>query len=245
MLVLEASKFAEVMAVLKNVQEYTSKNSGPLSDEIKEDTAAGVLETLRRLEGLDLPVSMKAVQHMTKCSTYEELLRCAKQAVQVVLWELDKRMFYGPMRQLEKYYDQQELFGKEVFDNFPSANNDISEAGTCLALERGTACVMHLMRVSEVGLKALAGAVGVGLQHDWGSYLREIDKALAAKMKASGARSADEQFYAEAAISIDNVRRAWRNPTMHVENTYSPERAEELLVATKSLMRHLATKLHE
>jgi len=44
---------------------------------------------------------------------------------------------------------------------------------------------------------------------------------------------------------LDSVRVAWRNPTMHIENSYSPERAEEILVATRSLMRHLATKVSE
>ena len=52
---------------------------------------------------------------------------------------------------------------KDVFNAFPSANNDILEASNCLALERGTATVMHLMRVAEVGLKALASALGVTL----------------------------------------------------------------------------------
>jgi hypothetical protein len=137
------------------------------------------------------------------------------------------------------------LLGDEVFKNLPSANEDIQEAGTCLALERATASVMHLMRVLEAGLAVLAKTLGVTKQNDWGRYLREIDDALAASIEASGARSADEQFYAEVATTIDHMRRAWRNPTMHPEKTYSPERAEEILQSVRSFMRHLATKLHE
>jgi hypothetical protein len=33
--------------------------------------------------------------------------------------------------------------------------------------------------------------------------------------------------------------------TMHIENSYSAERAEEIPVSVRSLMRHLATKLSE
>jgi hypothetical protein len=142
-------------------------------------------------------------------------------------------------------YDQPKIFGDGVFDAFPSANEDISEAGTCLALDRGTATVMHLMRVLEAGLAVLALAVGVKKQNNWGSYLREIDKELAAKAKSAGARSADEQFYAEAAVSMDSMRRAWRNPTMHPDKSYSVERAEEIMNAVRAFMKHLATKLHE
>jgi hypothetical protein len=137
------------------------------------------------------------------------------------------------------------LFGIDVFDNFPSANEDIAEAGNCLALARGTACVMHLMRVLEVGLSALAKALGVNKQNDWGSYIREIDRVLSERRKNEKSRSAEEQFVAEAAIIFDHLKRAWRNPTMHVDRSYSPERADEIFQAVKSFMRHLATRLTE
>src|SRR5882757_2451894 len=78
-------------------------------------------------------------------------------------------------------------------------------------------------------------------QNDWGSYLREIDKALDARVKTTGKRTPEEQFYAEVRVALDGVRIAWRNATMHIENSYSAERAEEILVIVRSLMRHLAT----
>jgi hypothetical protein len=137
------------------------------------------------------------------------------------------------------------LFGEEVFNKFPSANDDIAEAGTCLALDRGTACVMHLMRAAEVALGALAAILGVSKQNDWGSYLREIEKELAKRAKIAGARTADEQFYAEASTCFDHLKRAWRNPTMHVDRSYSPDRAEEIFQAVRSFMRNLATKVSE
>jgi hypothetical protein len=37
---------------------------------------------------------------------------------------------------------------------------------------------MHLMRVLEVGLAALAEAVGIKKQNDWGRYLKEINAEL-------------------------------------------------------------------
>ena len=137
------------------------------------------------------------------------------------------------------------LFGDEVFNAFPNASDDIAEAGACLAFSRGTACVMHLMRAAEVSLAALAKALGVKRQNDWGSYLREIGKELQKRAITSGARSPDEQFYAEAAAGFEHLKRAWRNPTMHVDRTYSPERATEIFDAVRSFMRHLATRLSE
>jgi hypothetical protein len=159
--------------------------------------------------------------------------------------ELDGRKFYAPYKNLEQYFAKEALFGDEVRMAFPSATDDIYEAGCCLALDRETACVMHLMRVCECGLRALAGKLGVPSQNDWGAYLRKIDDTLLATVKSSGARSSDEQFYAEAAASLDYVRRAWRNPTLHVDKSYSTKRAEEILQAVRSFMGHLATKISE
>jgi hypothetical protein len=136
-------------------------------------------------------------------------------------------------------------FGADVANNFRSANDDIAEAGKCLALARGTACVMHLNRAQEVVLRALAKAMGIGTQNDWGAYIRTIETELDNRMKAAGKRTPDEQFYSEAVTAFDNVKRAWRNPTMHPEKDYSPERAQEIFDAVRSFMRHLATKISE
>src|SRR5262249_39536541 len=60
-----------------------------------------------------------------------------------------------------KYFTDRRLFGEEVATKFVPANQDIEEAGKCLALSRGTATVFHLMRVMEAGLKALAKPLGI------------------------------------------------------------------------------------
>jgi len=131
------------------------------------------------------------------------------------------------------------------FEKFPSANEDISEAGICLALDRGTACVMHLSRVAEVGLKALAAELGLPPRNDWGKHLDDMEKELTKRCKASGSRTADERFFAEAASHLGHIKTAWRNPGMHVDRNYSPDRAKEILAAIRSFMEYLATRLSE
>jgi hypothetical protein len=142
-------------------------------------------------------------------------------------------------------FDSNDSSARKVSTQFSSAAEDIAESGVCLALGRSTACVMHLQRVMEVGLQSLAAALSIPKQNDWGSYLRQIETELQQRLKRSGARSEDEQFYAEVKVTFDAVRRAWRNPTMHPEKVYTVERAEEILISVRSFMRHLATKLHD
>jgi hypothetical protein len=249
MLELDAREFIEIIHALLTTERQIRGQTGELTPMLRAMRDQANDSMIASLKKLELPVSVKTAQEMVMgARTIEALHKAIEQLWNSVALELDSRKFYGPLTKYASYYEQPKLFGDEVFNKFPSANNDIFEAGTCLALERGTATVMHLMRVVEVGLKVLASAVGVGVQPDWGSYIREmraIDDALTTKIKVAGKRTPDEQFYAEARVTIDGVKIAWRNPTMHVENNYSPERAEEILIAVRGLMRHLATRLSE
>jgi HEPN domain-containing protein len=169
-------------------------------------------------------------------------IECLKQTI---LAELQTRLFYGVDPFCARYFENPELFGTEVFYAFPSANEDICEAGNCLALERGTACVMHMQRAMEAALKVLAKDLGIEQQKDLGGYLRRIEEELESRFKKARARTVEEQFYSEARVTFDAVRRAWRNPSMHVGENYSPDRAEEILISVRAFMRHLATKLRE
>jgi hypothetical protein len=183
--------------------------------------------------------------------THAELMRLVPDALNRIEDECRGRLMVMVDSKYLDYIGDAQLFDSsdrkvnKVSVHFPSAGEDIAESGICLALGRSTACVMHLSRVLEVGLQVLANAVNVGKQNDWGKYLKGIDDELQKRMKTSGARSSDEQFYAEAYACFDAIRRAWRNPTMHVDKTYTTERAEEILISVRSFMRHLATKLHE
>lgn len=176
---------------------------------------------------------------------YQQLERITNSIVHTAQIECKRRAFFELSPDMARYYNAEYLFGKEVFDNLPSANDDIFEAGACLALGRPTACVMHLNRALECGLTALASNLGIEKKNDWGAYLRAINAELDKRAANAGARSEDEQFYAEAAQNFDRMRRAWRNPTMHPDKTYTQARAEEILLAVKSFMAHLATRLVE
>jgi hypothetical protein len=186
-----------------------------------------------------------ALEGIPNASTSAELERTLEFVRQAMVIGLNGRKFFEPEPDYIKYFENPKIFGDQVISAFPSAIDDIGEAVTCLALERSTACVMHLMRVLEVGLKVLAKTVNVTLQNDWGAHIREIDRELASRMKAAGKHTADEAFYAEASAQFGHVKTAWRNSTMHVEKSYSQPRAEEIMLAVKSFMSHLATKISE
>ena len=121
---------------------------------------------------------------------------------------------------------------------FSEAAFDYDEALKCLALGRSMAAVMHLMRVTEVGLKALSAQLSIDLERyrNWGALLGEMSKAI---------ERMDRQLrplYKEAQLHIDAVKDAWRNDAMHVSRRYNDVEARIILDATRNLMRNL-TKL--
>lgn len=236
---------ATLETLTKSVNRLSRLPPGPLIPKMIDNKTKAVELLKTYCDEINLPITRRLLRDIERASTVTDLLSAYTHIKRTLQIELENRVFLEPDARYKEYFRKSTLFGAPVFTAFSSANNDIFEAGTCLALERPTACVMHLMRVMEAGLKALAVTLGIPPQNDWGAYLRKIETELETRYRASGARSADERFYSEAALGFDRVRRAWRNPTMHVENSYSAEQAEEILQAVKSFISFLATRISE
>ncbi|RGP39054.1 hypothetical protein [Pseudotabrizicola alkalilacus] len=142
------------------------------------------------------------------------------------------------------FFDMAAPFGQSVEDSFPSAEFDISEAAKCRAVGRWTACVMHLMRVLEVGLAALARHYDVAVDSNWNKTLNEIETRTREVGKRSHGAEA-EQWAAEAATHLRFIKNAWRNQAMHPRQTYDEERAVAIFESARSFMQHLSEKLSE
>src|SRR5215204_5907005 len=96
---------------------------------------------------------------------------------------INKHIFmYIPMKQAE-YHNHSALFGQDVRNKFPKANKEITEAGNCYAAGNNTACVFHLMRAVELGVRPLVKHLKVGLQRpvelcEWGQIVRGLEDAI-------------------------------------------------------------------
>jgi hypothetical protein len=147
----------------------------------------------------------------------------------------------------EPEYRKPDLFGEAVSRNFPSASVDIEEAGSCYALGRYTACVFHLMRVTECGLRAVADRVAFPDPRGmWEPMLRYINTQMGKKYDEMPAVfRGDLEFIAGLTAHMHAVNVAWRRRVAHFERTYTKEQAKRIFDATKGLMEHLAEKLSE
>ncbi len=154
-------------------------------------------------------------------------------------------LFYIPSDGLQ-YYNKTALFGERFKVNFPLANSEITEAGNCLAFDRFTSCVFHLVRSLEIALKVVFQNLGLpplssAGARNWNGLLKQI------KEKLDRDRSiADHSFYDAAYVFLAAAKNPMRNATMHVDVTYPDEGSvRPVWLGVESFMRHLATKLKE
>jgi hypothetical protein len=110
--------------------------------------------------------------------SYEDLAQLLGELKDRIEDELGHQLCFIVPRDKARLFETPQLFGPDVAESFPSAAIDIEEAGKCLAYQRGTASVFHLMRVMEAGLKAVSAALGIPYAPSWESHLKQIQSQL-------------------------------------------------------------------
>lgn len=133
-------------------------------------------------------------------------------------------------------------FGLEVVTLFPDTRRDISDGATCRAFELWTASVMHMMRVAEIGVQALADHLAVKAGATWGGTIANINKALADASRAKD-DPALRSWASETATYLNFVKEAFRNPAMHPERSFSQEEAVLVYDNCRAFMRMLTRRL--
>jgi uridine phosphorylase len=91
--------------------------------------------------------------------TAESICGALRELRQAIENELASRKFVMIENDKLDFFEQENLFGKQVAKAFPLARNEIRSAGNCLAMDLNTAAVFHLMRVRRVFESMTSGAV--------------------------------------------------------------------------------------
>jgi hypothetical protein len=162
-------------------------------------------------------------------------------------------MFIMPVP-LKTYYESPLKGWESVIDRYGSAQfmEDISEAGKCLATDRLTGCVFHLMRIVETAVIELYWLTGLPLDEKahFGSVVSKLEK-LTQRTEFKDLPPVAQPhigFLKEVLPYLHAVKDAWRNRVSHVDERilpkdgYAPENVTEIYMATRGLMRTLAEK---
>lgn len=166
--------------------------------------------------------------------------------------ELHKRKFAYIPSPDDRYFEQDQLFGEGVYNKIPDARQDIKDAGNSMAVGLYTACVFHLMRVSEHGLRKLARRLKVTLLHnqkpsplkeeDWDKIITGIEGKIAAARQISLKAKKRERLklYSELAQHSRYIRDIFRNDVSHTGDSYNGPDAKAAWSRVRPFMQLIA-----
>lgn len=171
-----------------------------------------------------------------KLSAVTHCLKKEAETKRVMVLSPEKAALYDPA---------EPHFGPEVRNKFPRAIPEIDEAAKCLALGRSTASMFHLMRASELVLRAIHSCLGLPPPNNpnWVTWLTPIREERLKRNKGGG--WAENDFFQDVWQRLDSIKDAQRNSTMHVESIYTEAEADLIFRITDGFMKKVASRMDE
>ena len=205
-------------------------------------------DLLEHLHKLNLKTSLKEAEKMLPAfndsdADPERLRHLAYHLSSVIQSELDSEMFFHLESSRMKYWDPTWLVDKPIYITFPHAHEEIRNAGRCYAYGEPTACVFHLMRVIDAGLRSVADSLNITYDaRNWSGIAVKIQSKMEEKYEAKTDEwKRSEPFYASILTDIQAISRGHRNPVLHeIEKKYTDAEASYLLTMTEGFMLHLS-----
>ena len=250
MLEFEIEALVRTVAMLSHARQYALDHEGVLGP--VGDGDGEMADELSRLEdhlsacGMDISAHCLAEIGGVyfRRASISELPRLVDHFTQTLIKELLTKRVFALTFENQTFMTEPDLaFGRETIARFPMIRFDVEEASRCLAFDRGTAAVFHLLRVSEHGMRALGGKLGIPYAPSWEGWIKQM-RALVEKPHATKSRTEkrDQAFYEEMIGDLHAIKTAWRNPTMHIRRAYTPAEAREVFGATRTWMAHVASR---
>jgi hypothetical protein len=189
-------------------------------------------------------------------TSVKEMLAELKMLRDSIQSKLGQRLFmYVPTAKAEYW----QMSGPFPRSRLPQAVKDtqweIDEAGNCYAGGRNTACVFHLMRAAEHGLRMLARRLRVKLTHkgkampiefgDWNAVIVGIKNKICQmrKLSAGPKRQAKLEVYSSAADHCEYMKEIWRNNLAHARRPYNDLEAAGALARVLDFMQFIGNAL--
>lgn len=225
----------------------TETPSMPVTDDERADLKDTLLRLAKTAEKLELPQShymlRQASRSLPKTGEALEMLG------NLIHNELKSCLFLHVPVHRARFFDMQTP--DWVTGAFPSVGSDLVQAGNAFVAGLHVATVFHLMRVLEIGLRALALDIGATTskpldQMDWGSIISKIEEEI--KVRATGGRGGKDpklEFYTRVALSFRFFKDSWRNYVSHMRGPCSENQASDLLSQVPAFMADLSAEIHE
>jgi len=198
---------------------------------------------------LDLKHSLRLIEQIQSalrpafpCILYRDIATRLLSLWHTMHEEVKEKKFAFIPPDKEQFFEQEQLFGTNVYDKFEPARQDIKSAGNCLASDLDTAAVFHLMRVVECGMRILATHVRprfkLSLEYcDWSGLIRPMSKKLIKiESRRRGPKKTQQFDFYSRCLSDCKAFIETRNRVSHAREPFSNQEAKALFERVKNFM---------
>jgi hypothetical protein len=211
MLAFAAHDFQTLMTILPDLRHDYAFEIGvrgaPINTKLARKTEQSLGRCLELCQSLKLRVSGMAIRRFLD-SGFRNLERpdsdrAIEEIENRIHDELAGELFFHVPVIDAAYLQAPKWIGIETLLQFPSVEWEATEAASCYALERYTACIFHLMRVLEYGLASLASALSVTITNpNWHQILKACEDQIKTLSAHDPNWRQNEQFYNGVALEF-------------------------------------------
>lgn len=159
--------------------------------------------------------------------------------------DLEERIMFVIPGDKAPFVDAAWLENGAIATSFPTtALPEMRAAARCYAYGEDTACMFHLMRVVDFGLRRVAESI-MGVDYspvNWNAVGSAIQTKMEQKYQKKPAEwKKAEPFYAGILMDIQAISRGHRNAVIHdLEKNYAERDSRYMLTVVQAFMEHLA-----
>jgi hypothetical protein len=176
----------------------------------------------------------------------ERLRYHAESVYSILRSELRAVIFKAIPKEKAKYTSLEWLSGTVLFSKYPETVDEFQKAGRCFAYGENTACIFHLMRVTDFFLKKVGQSAGVDYDsNNWSGISHGITKKMEQKYQVkSDDWKQQEPFFAEVLTDIQAIGRGHRNKVLHeLEKKYDEREAQYMLTVIEGFAIRVSEQL--
>lgn len=227
----------------------------------RKEIESFIEELYKFLSTLYLGGSIRTIHHLKKLYgreySYNELIKLLERLPNDIEDDTKPQFFFHYQEDMALLLLNREKKWDAVLKAFESVKPEIEAGIDCYAIGHNTACIFHMMRIAEFGLRAIAkerGVKSVGKKTTpiewatWGQVISEIEKTITEirNTKPAGLKKDTAlAFYTTIVSDLRALLHNYRDKTMHFREFYDSGEAESAIFRVHSLMATLASKITE
>ena len=244
-----------LLSVIKVMGLWSSGGAtGSISENSRDMNVAAFESYYDLFNTIGLPASKATLERTVialrnRDTTWENISPLGAEFCGRIIDETGSKSFFSLNMRETEYFTESRRGWETAIARFPEIIDDVEESSKCFALSRYPASVFHSVQVVESGLIELGRFLKVTDPHSgWTSVSNSLDRVI---KKSYSDRTRFERknfsFLEQVQGTVQGLKNAWRNKISHaqgrmlvISKEFSPEIAEEIMMASRAFMRRLA-----